>query len=559
MQPNNSSIQNISSQQRPDQQQPDQEDSAQEQPDQQQPDQERPDQEQPDQANTASSDPISGLTPVEILQKRYADQLSHDIEQLETQKTQLREDIQTLARAYTRLQASVESLRHAERSANKAADAANKRMTEAIHADAIERETALAAESSSQAAQFPETQFPETHFSNTQTSNTQTSEFVKLSIVPSPPRPAEDTTETTEALPPTEQTTEPQRSIELPLPATSVQRRQISIQSRRVERINSVAIERKGLFLSAIATVLMAWHFCVVATLGTGGSWLGITIGTLGVGFMPAVALLWLRMLVVVPALVLLAPQLHEEVWEDLQEWTYNRDGLLLLLIGSGIALFTSQVLLYQCLGLLGPAIGAALLFLYPLTAVPFNAIFGVVVDGYRRLSALGAVALVAIAMGGVLTLKPTVQSTLNTPSTIWLGLGASIAFSLYIALTNISYRQPKCHPIPAGLVQFCVVAVLSSIVLLVKPLEPAAIDWLSFALWGILLGFLMLLVYLFNYTSLRLIGPRTAIIAAIAPLATLILAWSFTPTPTLAIIQWTGIALVSIGGIALGKEKLGN
>lgn len=527
-------------------------------------------QELPPQERSDSPDP-SGMTPVETLQHRYADQLSQDIEQLESQKVQLREDIQTLTRAYSRLQASVESLRRAERSAHQAADAANQRVTEVLHLEVLNqessREVPLSAESESSPAQ---SFHRESH---------SASEFVRPPVISSPRLPGEEPSTQAQTLsltsqvadPPTEQTSErtleqtfertsEHPSIELPIPATSVQRRQLSIQSRRVEESNSSALEKRGLILSAIATVFMAWHFCAIATLGTGGSWLGLPIGALGIGFMPAVALVWLRMLVVVPALVLLAPQLHEEVWEDLQEWTYNRDGLLLMLIGSGIALFISQVLLYQCLGLLGPAIGAALLFLYPLTAVPLNGVLGGALGGHRSLSILGGVALVAIAMGGVLTLKPALQSTLqsasNTPSAIWIGLIASVAFSLYIALTNLSYRQPKCHPIPAGLVQFCVVAVLSSVVLLVQPLEPAAIDWLSFALWGIFLGFLMLLVYLFNYSSLRLIGPRTGMVAAIAPIVTLLFAWSFTPTPELATIQWTGIALVSIGGIALGKER---
>ena len=344
------------------------------------------------------------------------------------------------------------------------------------------------------------------------------------------------------------------RSVELPIPATSQQRRQLTIQSRRVDKTEHTAGEKKGLILSAIAALLMAWHFCVVAALGTGGLWLGVPIGTLGTGFMPAVALLWLRMLVIVPALVLLAPQLYEEVWDTLRDWIYSRDGLLLSLIGSGAALFISQALLYQCLGLLGSAVGSALLFLYPLSASPLMALSGW--SGYRKVSALGGLALVAIAMGGVLTLKPLITNVPTALSAIWLGIIASAAFGLYVILTNLSYRQQKCHPIPASLVQFSVVAALSSVVLLAKPLEPVNIDWLSFALWGILLGVLMLLVYLFNYSSLRLIGPQARAIAAVSPLATLFIAQSFRPVAELAIIQWTGIILISLGGAALSKES---
>ena len=440
----------------------------------------------------------SEITPVEALQKRYADQLSQDIEQLEAQKAQLREDIQTLTQAYQRLLASITSLRNAERSASRAADAA--------------RQSAAETERSPRLPGEPDAIHNDAAFTGQDRASDS-------------------------------------RSIDLPIPATSAQRRQLSIQSRHVDKVNSAAIARKGFVLSAIATLLMAWHFGAIATIAQGGRWLGISIGALGTGFMPAVALLWLRMLVMVPALVLLAPQLHEDVWEDLRDWTYRRDELLMLLIGSGVALFISQALLYQCLGTLGAAIGAALLFLYPVSAAPLSAIF----ERDRPLSALSGLALVAIAMGGVLALKPTF---LSDPSSVWLGLVASVAFSLYILLTNLSYRQPKCHPIPASLVQFIVVATISSIVLLVKPLEPVDIGWLSLAFWGLWLGFVMLLVYLLSYSSLRLIGPQAAAVTAAVPLLTLAIAWSFSPTPSLAIIQWTGIALVSVGGIALGKER---
>ncbi|NJM98642.1 MAG: DMT family transporter [Phormidesmis sp. RL_2_1] len=309
---------------------------------------------------------------------------------------------------------------------------------------------------------------------------------------------------------------------------------------------------RKGLMLSAIAATLMAWHFGLIGALIQGGSWLGLTIGQLGLGLVPAVAILWLRMLVTLPALVLLAPQLYRNTWHDLQDWIYNRERLLLLLMGSGVALFCSQVLLYYSIGQVGPALGAALLFLYPLTAVPLGALLRT----ERGLTPLGMLGLVAIAMGGFLTVRPTLSAT--TPLAIWLGLLASIAFSSYIALTNFSYRQ-RCHPIPVGLVQFSTVTVLSTLVLLVRPLKLANISWLSFAMWGIILGVVMLLVYLFSYSSLRIIGTRTAIVAASTPVITSLIGWSFMPASPLEIIQWTGILLVTVGGIALGQEKLSN
>ena len=348
----------------------------------------------------------------------------------------------------------------------------------------------------------------------------------------------------------------PDTPLELPIPATSEQRRQAALQLRQADAEMQADTLRRGLILSAIATLLIAWHYGIISILGQGGSWLGIPIRQLGTGLVPAVALLWLRMLVTIPALVFLAPRLYKNTWEDLQAWIYTRDQTMLLLTGSGVALFLSQVFIYQSIGLIGAPIGATLLFLYPLTVIPL----GAVLAQEKKITQVGLLAIVAIAMGGLLTARPAFVSGLEvvdpTPTTaIWLGVLASVCFSFYIVLTNLSYRQ-QCHPIPTAITQFSVVAVLSSLILLVRPLELVDISWVGFALWGIVLGIAMLLVYLLSYGSLRLIGSRTRAIAATVPILTLIIAWSLSPQPSLEIIQWTGILLVTVGGIALGNEQ---
>ena len=355
----------------------------------------------------------------------------------------------------------------------------------------------------------------------------------------------------------------PETPLELPIPATSEQRRQNAIQIQQANADIEAETLRRGLLLSAIATLLIAWHYVAIATLGQGGSWLGLRIAQVGTGFVPAVALLWLRMLVTVPALVFLAPQLHKDTWEDLQALFYTRDRVVLLLLGSGLALFLSQAFIYQSISLIGAPIGTALLFLYPLTLIPLGAVF----FQDNKVTQVGLLAIVAIAMGGLLTARPAflpalesgidtgLPSATSLSTAVWLGILASVCFSFYIAGTNAIYRQ-RCHPIPTAIVQFSVMAVLSSFILLVRPLELADISWFSFATWGIVLGSAMLLVYLLSYGSLRLIGARTSAIAAAVPLVTLAIAWGFSPRPSLEIIQWTGILLVSVGGIALGSEK---
>ncbi|MGB3548013.1 MAG: DMT family transporter [Saprospiraceae bacterium] len=424
--------------------------------------------------------------PLDPLKLRCASQLTKDIARLKATKAKLQAEVTTLQQSYERLQTDVQSLHQL--------------------ADWAERGVSPSAGP----------------------------------LLPGEPVPAFDSSVGQTA----------HERIDLPTLATSEQRRQVSQGRQSATDAASRTNFRKGLILSAIAAVLTAWHYGLIGVLGQGGSWLGAEIGQVGTGFVPAVALMWLRMLVSVPVLVLLAPQLYANTWEDLQVWIYTREQLLTLLIGSGIAFFFSQVLIYQSIGALGPAIGVTLLFLYPLTA----GLLGWFTRQEQAMTPASWLAIVAIAMGGWLTIRPLLSGA--TPAAIWLGGLASVCFSIYIGLTNLSYRQ-RCHPIPVGVVQFSTAAVLSSLVLLVKPLQLADISWLRFSMWGLLLGAVTLLVYLFNYSSLRLVGLRTAVVAAATPLVTLLLAWSFIPTPSLELIQWTGISLVTTGGIAFSKEKL--
>lgn len=482
----------------------------------------------------AFDDDDSKRSPLERLQRRYSDQLSQDIERLEADKAELQAKIAALESDYIQLQ---QFLLAAKRGTAELAKAGGPRLPGEPAAELT-----------------PELKLAELLVETSNQTSDQTSDQLSDQL-------SDQTSDFTEAQAAT------RASIKLPIPATSEQRRQLVEYQKKIADEGEQLTLRKGLMLSAIATIIMAWHFCVVGALGQGGSWLGVPIGQLGIGFVPAVALLWLRMLVMMPALGILAPQLYRRTWEDLQSWIYTRDQLLMLLVGSGTALFFSQVLIYQCIGIVGPAIGTMLLFLYPLTAVPL----GSWVAGDRKMSPLGLLAIVAIAMGGILAIRPVLRlsvenialeaigstSSTATPFIILLGVLASVAFSLYVVLTNRSYRQQQCHPIPASIVQFSTVAVLSSLVLLFRPLKPVAIDWLSFALWGLLLGLLMLLVYLFSYGSLLLIGARTAVVTAFTPLAAMLLVWSFTPRPALTVVQWTGILLVTMGGVAFGQEKL--
>ena len=491
-------------------------------------------------SSSATSSPVTynrrwsdrpGISPLENLQRRYSDQLSKEIEKLEAQKAKLQQDIATLKQNYKRLKAEAQTTIDSQ-STSATETAANQLKT--ASSKSLPPQTEDTTETSNTNKISPAERLPRVE---------RGPKLPGEKEVPPPAIVAASSTRSSSTL-------QKERSIELPTPATSQRRRQQSPPKKAPAQSTANTTPQRGLILSAIATLITAWHYGLVSTLHQGGSWFGINIGQLGLGFVPTVALLWLRMLVLLPPLVLLAPQLHRTTWEDLLDWFYSRERLLIPLVGSGVALFCSQVFVYQSIGSIGPAIGATLLFLYPLSAIPL----GWGLQQEKSLTAFGLLAVVAIAMGGLLVVRPAFTTS---PTAVGLGVLASIARSLYIVLTNRGYRL-LCHPIPTAIVQFSTVAVLGSLVLLVKPLKLIDMSWVSFCLWGLLIGVLMLVAYFFTYASLLNIRSKTAIIAAATPTAALLLGLNFTPRPALQIIQWTGILLVTIGGIALGKEKLG-
>lgn len=316
---------------------------------------------------------------------------------------------------------------------------------------------------------------------------------------------------------------------------------------------------RKGLMLGAIATLILALHHVLVGAVGQGLPLLGLIQFTNVSRASPVLAmvLVWLETIVVLPLLLLLAPQLHGGLWGDLQQWLGTRDRRLWQLLGSGGAFLIAQVCLYYAIAAVGPAVAVPLLFLYPLMAIPLAWLL----QGEKP-TPLRLVVMLAVAMGGWLTAQPLLGGT-DSQLGISAALLAAAAFGIYAVLLNLSFRR-QCHPLSASIVQFGTVAILSSLLLLFQPLDQpleqviGAVSWLPLLLAGLCLGILTLLFQLFNFSSLHLVGGvRTALLAAATPLLTAILATLLTPIGPPQVIQWTGILLILIGGIALGLDRL--
>ncbi len=278
--------------------------------------------------------------------------------------------------------------------------------------------------------------------------------------------------------------------------------------------------------------------------------------------------ILMLRMLVVVPLMLLLAPTLHTQVWEDLQSLTgsardnsssANGNGkrVLLLSIISGCFLFLSQVLLYIAIGQITTGMAIALLFIYPaITGLLAWFLFRDRPSSFR----FGAIA--SICLGQILVLVGSTSiGTANVLGST-TAIASGVAFALYVTFTRIC--ATKLHPVSFTLIHFATMLVLSLVGLLLPlptswslQIEPSKL--LELVLSSFILGVMTLIGYLLNNIGIRKIGAtRSAIFGAAVPALTVIFA-GLIIQETLQLIQVLGVLLVTCGAAAFSFEKIRN
>ena len=319
-----------------------------------------------------------------------------------------------------------------------------------------------------------------------------------------------------------------------------------------------------GIVVVVLSTLALSLHNVIVGVIGYGGQLLGrIPVeAVLPLTIPNSLLLLWLRMVVVVPLLAMLAPRLHPTVGSDLRQ-LFSRDYRrpLIQVVASGGFLFLSQVLIYKAIADVGPGVAVTLLFMYPLITVPLAwFLFG------DRPTPLRLVVMFAISMGIVFTALPRIYTDLSGNGVSLWGVGAallaSVAFALFLIAMQLCFR--RLHPVSVSLFQFCTIFILTSLILIVGSffgLSPGApTSSLGLYVGAGMLGLLTLLGYLFNNYGVKLLGAAQAsIVAASGPVVTAILAYLITPgeKSALLFIQWMGVILVTLGVISLSLERL--
>jgi drug/metabolite transporter (DMT)-like permease len=326
-------------------------------------------------------------------------------------------------------------------------------------------------------------------------------------------------------------------------------------ETNRSVRPRRVVSARMGLGLVLSATFVMALHYVMVGVVGNVSQLFGQQSfgGYLSLNhFSNGALLLWVRMLVVLPLMVPLSTYLHPPTLRDLRAFTRSQDRRAVWgVVGSGIFLFLSQVFLYIAIGQLGPGVAITALFVYPVGVLALNMLLFAEKISLNRIGIIAA-----ILVGAGLALSPLL-GVVTAQAGILAAVLSALLFTFYLVAMQIGAR--KLHPVPTSLIQFATLFVLGSLSLIVYGIQ-GNVNWAPLLLWGVILGVLTLGSYVLNHFGVRAIGAaRSSIIASSTPALTALLGFFLVPgaLTTLNLMQIAGILIVTLGGTALGLERM--
>lgn len=324
------------------------------------------------------------------------------------------------------------------------------------------------------------------------------------------------------------------------------------------QKFSAIPAFQKGLVLILLSTVALSLHNVVVQVIGNESSIFNIwRVG----GYVTSLSLdsslmiLWLRMIVVMPLMALIATVLYPTTWADIKQFAISRDRTQLRnVISSGFFLFLSQVCIYIAIGQVGAGVAVTILFMYPIFTVPLAWwLFG------DRPTSLRILVMVAIFGGVVCTFLPKLMQTdqVSLPG-VGTAIFSGLAFACYLISMQLSFK--KLHPVPVSVIQFFTIFSLTSIILLMRPANVELSNPLGLIIGGLILGILTLMGYLFNNFGVRFMGAaRASIIASSGPVLTALLAFIIIreEKTQLEPIQMLGILIVTAGVTALALERM--
>lgn len=287
-------------------------------------------------------------------------------------------------------------------------------------------------------------------------------------------------------------------------------------------------------------------------------SWGGIISPSLG----NSMLILFLRMVVVVVLMPIVANQLYPAWWDDIQQFLRpeNRQ-LQYQVMGSGAALFLSQVLIYIAIGNIPTAVAITLFFIFPIvTVLGAWALFG-------ARPTLARSVIMAVILFGSLSAVPDFFSVFgggaagsNFLTGSLTAIGSGITFAGYVLLTQICGKS--LHPMPFSFANFSTVFVLSFLGLIFASVGNLGVsvpvgNLMPLLLGGAWLGVLTLVSYVLNNFAIKYAGASLAsIVGATGPVMTAVFGFILIGEQ-LAGNQIFGMIVVTLGVVALSLERI--
>lgn len=301
-----------------------------------------------------------------------------------------------------------------------------------------------------------------------------------------------------------------------------------------------------GSLCLAAQNVLLRVIFSESPILGQ-GVWGGFIPATVG----NSVLVLQMRSLLILPVMLILAPWFYPGTQQALRDLVKpDQRSLLWRSLISSTFLFLSLTFLFIAIATIPAGTATVLFFTHPvITGLVSWRLFG---DRptWIRLTMTGTV-----LMGSVLVVP--IAGAIS-PDQMWLGVGAALAacvtYSIQGVLAQTCFRT--IHPVPFTVVNFVVMAVLSTLGLLLVTIDVPAEAW--GVLWGIsaLASALTLAGQLLYNVGIHLVSAALMSIVAVSnPVSTTLMAWIFLQE-TLTLRQGMGVGIVVLSIAILGYEK---
>lgn len=314
---------------------------------------------------------------------------------------------------------------------------------------------------------------------------------------------------------------------------------------------------RKGLLLALLSTALLALFNLSLKLIFQKSTPLGQSqwenwSGILNASWGNVLLISFLRLAIIMLLLPGMALWLYPSFWQELRQWTASRNRSLQgQVIGSGICLFFSQILVYKAIGQIPTAVAISLFFIFPVLTILGNW----VLFGERPTPIRGAIGMIVL-LGCLFCLPNWGVAGSDFMDGTLIAIAAGVLFTGYVLLAQLCGQ--KLHPIPLSFIHFSIAFILSGVGVLLTPSMfggtveiPGGQEWTLLG-WGVGLGGLSTLSYISNTLAMRYSGATlSSLVGATVPILTAFFGWSIA-NESLQNNQIFGIVLVTIGAIGL-------